>query len=508
VPHSRAGLYHPRMQSARPARPWYRPRNILLALVALILAAGAWFGYTIYRVFTAVPGNAIDYGAQLGAVIRDAAPPEAEVEPNAWPLVEDIITRLDLVQGSVQTRHKGAVIDYTILYSASRADADQTPEDAAAQRTATLAALDAAQRIGIFDDLQKLTTAHKFDRPAQEGPLFAMLLPELGKFRNMARQSAARMYLASSSDPPDLAERERAFEQALTIARIAAQDPIIISQLVGIAVHALALAELRRELIEHPADEPTIRGLLAAMDRQLPLPPMSYALKGERLIALDTIQATYSDDGHGDGRIIPSRIASLGLGSQSTPTVSLFDQILTLGVATKAQTQAKAEEYYREVIRLADLPAPQRAADPFNPDAFAEAISRKHLVLGMLLPAISKATRSRDQIELDVTGTRLMLVLELFRIRTGAYPATLADLTSQELSEVPEDPMTGGPFGYRLQTPAEGDPRAYILYTFGADATDNGGTINPEGNASSLVSSKSSGFDYVVNEPRADLLTK
>ena len=103
--------------------------------------------------------------------------------------------------------------------------------------------------------------------------------------------------------------------------------------------------------------------------------------------------------------------------------------------------------------------------------------------------------------------TRVMVALELYRARHGAYPDSLDQLAGDIVTQPPADPLHGLPFGYRL---LDGDPdgRAYLLYSVGLDRVDDGGAeLSPadraaHGHAAALTTPAVSNADHVINEPR------
>lgn len=118
---------------------------------------------------------------------------------------------------------------------------------------------------------------------------------------------------------------------------------------------------------------------------------------------------------------------------------------------------------YERVARYLELPyyESQRIdADSLVSDnpiiqAFLERTSRLNVVEG--------------QIAAFVRGTLVMGALELYRADHASYPATLTQLVPNYLQVLPEDPFTGGTFGYAV---GEND---YLLYSFAQDMKDDGG---------------------------------
>jgi len=122
-------------------------------------------------------------------------------------------------------------------------------------------------------------------------------------------------------------------------------------------------------------------------------------------------------------------------------------------------------------------------------------------VLDALLPAWDRCFRSADYDELQSAATAVVLALERYRLANGKYPQDLFSLVPDFLSTYPLDPVNGRPFGYRTQDPLV-DPwcRGYLLYSYGADAEDNGGTP-PPGTPRQRPSVKdydAAGFDFVL----------
>lgn len=99
--------------------------------------------------------------------------------------------------------------------------------------------------------------------------------------------------------------------------------------------------------------------------------------------------------------------------------------------------------------------------------------------------------------------------LERFRLRTGDYPAALAQLVPSQLKELPIDPWSGNPLCYkRIHPAADAQHRAFLLYGVGANLTDDGGIapVNPSNRYYVLTQPNLSdgkpgvGFDFVLND--------
>ncbi|HEX5400035.1 MAG TPA: hypothetical protein VFY06_13400 [Verrucomicrobiae bacterium] len=68
----------------------------------------------------------------------------------------------------------------------------------------------------------------------------------------------------------------------------------------------------------------------------------------------------------------------------------------------------------------------------------------------------------------NVTATKLLIALKIYKMRHGKLPASLADLVPEELSQVPMDDFDGKAFRYA--------PEQKLIYSVGPDLKDDGGT--------------------------------
>jgi hypothetical protein len=173
---------------------------------------------------------------------------------------------------------------------------------------------------------------------------------------------------------------------------------------------------------------------------------------------------------------------------------------------SKAANIRRTDEMFDLVFKACDKPYWQREVQPTAAEAFVENLPQRYIVLRMMLPALGKSIQSRDQIEVQAAGVRVMLALEIYRARNGRYPTKLEELAPLVVRTMPVDPFTGKAFGYRLLEPSEDpDHRRYTLYSFGADQTDNGGKTKPKDDFIALRPLTGRGFDYVINPARAKI---
>jgi hypothetical protein len=494
-------------------KPWYRARNVAIALA---LAVCAWVGVRVYSALTATPGQAINYG-QMAVELTEANQPAGTGpgDPNAWVMVVEAAEALGAIERDARDAALGGVpVDYTLVYSpiTEKKSQEYYKESLESILQRTIGAIKSAREQGILDTLDEAARLPRAVRPGpQQGPMIGWLLPELGRMRNFARLNAARMKMATDAgDGPELLA---AYEANLALARMARAQTWLIDVLVGIAIEALAHSHLSYSMVERQWDEATLRGCLEALDRQRAWhPPKERLFEGERIVCMDFIQWTHTDDGKGDGRLILTAYQSLAggwggglVGGGSTWLDELMKyriiNIAGLGFASKKASVRKANEFYDGAAAMAKLPRWQRGEESFNGDVFVEGLSPRYAVLKIVLPAVFKGLSSADQIEVTAQATRLQILLELYRIRHGEYPERLEGLVPEFVAALPMDSYNGKGFGYRR---VSNDPhgRGYLLYTFGEDGEDNGGTMGSEGNSFLAFQARGAGLDFVFNQPR------
>jgi hypothetical protein len=91
---------------------------------------------------------------------------------------------------------------------------------------------------------------------------------------------------------------------------------------------------------------------------------------------------------------------------------------------------------------------------------------------GLLVPAVTGATRKLAQSEVGARQAGVALAIERYRREAGRLPATLDELVPKHMAKVPLDPCGGQPFRYRL---TEGGK--FLLYSVGWNEKDDGGVV-------------------------------
>jgi hypothetical protein len=159
-----------------------------------------------------------------------------------------------------------------------------------------------------------------------------------------------------------------------------------------------------------------------------------------------------------------------------------------------------ANSIFDRMMQLADMPRADRDAPGLAPDVSAE--TKGHKILEILMPALERVLQSRDALESERDATRLMLALEVYRGRRGAYPETLDALAPDILGAIPLDAVTGKRFGYKRLGEPDEHGRGYLLYSFASDGIDNDGHMGERTPPTPFLTGGQTGLDFVYNQPR------
>ncbi len=311
--------------------------------------------------------------------------------------------------------------------------------------------------------------------------LIGVLLPHLGEFRGFARALVFDLHRAAEAG-----DGERVKEDLLTIIAMGEhvrEHPILISDLVGVALLSLEMRQLAWVLTEYPdvlSDDALIE--LAHRHATFSGGKIEIQLQGERAVFYDVVQRVYTDDGNGDGYITASGMKGLhmfmgGWNIQFEVLQSGKRAVVGPVVTTLiAGRKDLVEEYDRHMdafeaaagkelweANLDELTARVEELD-------ANLLSRtRYSPIIILMPAIQKAVEAVACARYERDAILVLLAVELHKRRTGAYPQSLNDISATLLPKRGIDPFSQQPFRYKL---VDGRP---LLYSVGVDRDDDGG---------------------------------
>jgi hypothetical protein len=413
-----------------------------------------------------------DAGRRYEALARATAGPGVKDSENGWPKLLEVVAAVNRVAPSTGSGpHAGADLS-VIRGGGSEGDYDKA-----------LTALKALESAGLFDKLDALRELKWIARPAQGGRVIMWMLPDLGALRQAARALAAEAHLAAAAG--DWPRFSRMIENQFALARLLSQDPILITHLVSIAVASLGESQVRSLLLENKLTPEALNLIAAAMDRQLPLSPLTPALQGEQISGMDVIDMVYASEGK-----TPEECMALLRGVAGSPAAGEAPP----EIRSREESETQLGGFYERLIKIAAQPgAPAlREAEALDDEVQKQPTT----VATIVLPAAVRAMQSKLRSDSYLRGTRLMLELERRRADRGQYPAALAELGAIGALA---DPYTDKPYGYKKlagNTPTDG----YALWSTGADGVDDGGKFE-QWEPARATRPDAKGIDLVINTP-------
>jgi hypothetical protein len=289
-------------------------------------------------------------------------------------------------------------------------------------------------------------------------PSIWMLLPELGPLRTAARLLALDA-LCRASDK----DYRGAMEDVNAMFRMVEHvgtEPLLISQLVAMAVDGSAIDTLRHVLASGrvpPEDLATIH-LPDGMSYRTPL---RRAFRMEEAFGLATFAQV------GDGRVGLAEIANMSGGEShlgsNPPMLAPLYRVFLLGDDVAAQARFAAR-----LDRAAGLPYDQAKEVVEQLDQELQAQPGGALT-AVLMPALGAAVEAAARAEARRGTAGVGLALYTYRARNGRFPDKLDDLAPDFIPAVPRDPFDGKAMKFKRTE------QGAVVYSVGPDMTDNSG---------------------------------
>jgi hypothetical protein len=313
-------------------------------------------------------------------------------------------------------------------------------------------------------------------------PTISIRLPALSDMRELGWLLALESRAQAAAG--DFAAAWKSVDTAYRLGVLLTGGQTLIEQLVGTTITNVATAEMR-SLLQGAEDDMKADAFEAALAESLiAQPPVDLAPNylGEALMFKDAVQYLFTDDGQGNGRLIPEQYAKIdGVIEGSRPELpkGVSREAYYVAVAAlhadRQETLAKWDEVWNRMSETLALPLyePRRArytepierlkADPLEKQRFA-------LVLN-LTADLGRADQLIREAGMNIRATYVAAALTRYRLAHNGWPVSLADLVPEYISEVPEDAYSGLPLRYFVDE--EGRIR---LYSFGRNLRDDGGS--------------------------------
>jgi hypothetical protein len=341
----------------------------------------------------------------------------------------------------------------------------------------------ALAKTDTLKQLDDLTGPWRFTALRPTETLLETSIPEFSRAHQAVHLCKDRMRVMLLEGQPEQAVRS--LQHGLAIQRALQGRGMVISGAIADTCRGHLVREIRAELLANLLDATTARQMLEA--DEAPLADMVMAYGGERFLSLQAIdwyfakfqEETKGSDGTSPAPPVAPREEQMALANR------LYDGCEALFSADEAE-RARGREMIAEVERIIDA-----NEDHYKP-------------LSTLRPEVWNLNQKHTATAVLHAGVRTMLGLELFRLRMGHYPETLAELVPADLAVLPVDPLAKDhQFRYKRKQDQGGTAATgYVLYSVGTDGEDNGGKPHPSNVMNALGGGRfGDGYDYIINDP-------
>jgi len=255
---------------------------------------------------------------------------------------------------------------------------------------------------------------------------------------------------------------------------------VLIEQLVGIAIEAIAVENLRDILSEHQIDAAVLATVQKDFEQILASEDFTMSFEGEKMFVYDEIQRCFTEDRFGGGHLYLSRIVNLSDDSDDVLGIILENLSSPEGWGravnvlffhpNKQQTREAADRFYAFCETFAQKTPAQIKAEGLGIEKETMKIVGDNLFLSVLTPALGMAAQRGHQHRTNVEATISILALQRYKADKGSFPDNLQELvTAGYLRQLPVDVFSDKPLIYRKTD------ESFILYSIGGNFEDDGG---------------------------------
>ena len=302
-----------------------------------------------------------------------------------------------------------------------------------------------------------------FDLDYSEG--WQMKLPHLAQLRSEARLLSLEAWLAA--DQGGAHKALQATWAALRIRHAVEDEPILISQLVGIATDSIALSACQGIM---PAIQPQEADLCLILTELQSRAPTSYRLgaEGERAIGSMVFEFVRNN---GVNRALREFNSPGELGQDMVIILEAKRWALNTLPPDEAYYLSFMNRFVEEAARSASLTLAevQRWEEDCTTMSSPDPLWNPHPFSRLLLPALGRflAEAKKDVARRDVAECGI--AAELYRLDHGAYPKSLEALAPKYLAALPNDTFSGQPLLFKSL------PEGVLIYSVGPNGKDDGG---------------------------------
>ncbi len=292
----------------------------------------------------------------------------------------------------------------------------------------------------------------------EDTPLGGLMLPYLGKIRGLTRflvvEGKAREFEGRTADALD------AYMLALRIGGHVAQDPFLISGLLGIACTEIGRRPIEQCLLRHELDEETLaQAQTCAFEIGKGRPDVRIGLGGESVFSTDAVERIIRD---------PDIVMNF---FEELPTAEQKAWIARLKTKEgQEELRREARAFWDEMEKQLELPFAEFVATLEEVGKGASS-KRRSPIMEQVMESVERGRIQYGRADLSWNVLDVMFALARHKAKHGAYPETLEEAKGLMLSDG-TDPYTGKGLKYRLE-----EDGSFTIWSVGENLKDGGGKV-------------------------------
>lgn len=470
-----------------------RPMILKLAIAVSIAAMSAIGASATYMAVVTLgePNPTVDYLKQLNEPIEKVA-----VEQRAWTVLRDALIAFKPMPDDLSALNPAEMqpggADWAAVQRWIESNRSLLPSlrDAASKPAYgfVYGSSDTDEFLRMLAESRKETGPPAFaanETDPLQPRMISILLPHLSETRKVAW-----FLVLDSRDHAlngRLVEAWSSLDVSLRLGLQLFEGRTLIEQLVGASVVRLSCEEIRRFVGEHGEGMSPELSSQVAISRVMERREggISPQYDGELLSFEDVVQYVFTDDGHGNGRIIPSQIKRLltivGDESAAQAKIGIEQDAELLAMAARhadrKETLAKYRELWSEIARFRSLPLydgqrleGERVLGRFVKSKEAERFE----LIRLLMPSLNYADQVIRESAMEVAATRASIAAVIRRNETGMWPKSWGELT-ELIGGEPADVYAPAPLRYIVRE--DGRPVIYSVWRNGVDDGGSGASV-------------------------------
>ena len=322
----------------------------------------------------------------------------------------------------------------------------------------------------------------KYGNKQNTDEMMTVLMPNLAGFRSLARALLRwRVWISAEGgrygDALDDIKAGFRFGQQLK------ENGTFIEQLIGIAIRAMAVQELRGIVSQYRIDSVELAAFQKDFEQMFTNEDFVISLDTERLFMYDEIQRCFTEDRFGGGHLYPTRIMAIGDDKNYkihdvlsevvlSPDAWLASLHVLFAHPNKQETREMAERFYAFWEEIAEKSPGQLHLEEIDIEKEGAEIVKGNILLEILTPAIHRVCEISYRNKTDVEATLVIIAILRYKEDTGDYPENLVELvTAGYLKKLSIDSFSDKPLVYKKTDDN------FLLYSFGENLKDDGGEV-------------------------------